>query len=59
MLAWSDPASQPSLDQIVTNISIYWFTGCYPSSIWFYRNVSILPGNEDFIDPRWVIDCRS
>lgn len=39
MLAWSDPASQPSLDQIVTNISIYWFTGCYPTSIWFYRNI--------------------
>ncbi|KAF4541597.1 Epoxide hydrolase [Lasiodiplodia theobromae] len=38
MLAWSDPATQPSLDDILRNISIYWFSGCYPTSIWFYRN---------------------
>ncbi|OJD32326.1 epoxide hydrolase [Diplodia corticola] len=39
MLAWSDPATAPSLDEILLNISIYWFTGCYPTSIWFYRNL--------------------
>lgn len=39
MLAWSDPATRPSLDDISRNISIYWFSGCYPTSIWFYRNV--------------------
>ncbi|GME32016.1 Epoxide hydrolase [Neofusicoccum parvum] len=39
MLAWSDPQTAPSLDEILRNISIYWFTGCYPTSIWFYRNM--------------------
>ncbi|GME49652.1 Alpha beta hydrolase fold protein [Neofusicoccum parvum] len=37
MVEWSDPASTPSLDTILTNVSIYWFTGTYPTSIWCYR----------------------
>lgn len=40
MVEWSDPASTPSLDTILTNVSIYWFTGTYPTSIWCYRAVS-------------------
>ncbi|WVQ94796.1 hypothetical protein IAU59_001879 [Kwoniella sp. CBS 9459] len=34
-LAWSD--EDPSLDTILTFISLYWFTDTYPSSIWNYR----------------------
>ncbi|GME45096.1 hypothetical protein CUC08_Gglean000246 [Neofusicoccum parvum] len=39
MLQWCDSRSQPSLDFILTNVSLYWFSGCYPSSIWPYRMV--------------------
>lgn len=39
MLQWCDSRSQPSLDFILTNVSLYWFSGCYPSSIWPYRKV--------------------
>jgi hypothetical protein len=35
---WSDET--PSLETILTLISIYWFTDCYPSSIYIYRYVS-------------------
>lgn len=38
MIEWSDDT--PSTDLLLTNISIYWFTGCYPTSIWCYRDVS-------------------
>ncbi|OCF44445.1 hypothetical protein I317_01705 [Kwoniella heveanensis CBS 569] len=34
-LTWSD--EDPSLDTILTFISLYWFTDTYPSSIWNYR----------------------
>ncbi|KAB2579075.1 Alpha/beta hydrolase fold-1 [Lasiodiplodia theobromae] len=37
MLEWSDPAHVPSLDTILTNVAIYWFTGTFPTSIWCYR----------------------
>ncbi|KAH7060376.1 epoxide hydrolase hyl1 [Macrophomina phaseolina] len=37
MIEWSDPATVPSLDEILTNVSIYWFTGTYSTSIWAYR----------------------
>ncbi|KAF4313285.1 Alpha/beta hydrolase fold-1 [Botryosphaeria dothidea] len=37
MIDWSDPATTPSLDEILTNVSIYWFTGTYPTSLWPYR----------------------
>lgn len=43
MLEWSDPAHVPSLDTILTNVAIYWFTGTFPTSIWCYRPVSIYP----------------
>ncbi|KAK7700198.1 hypothetical protein SLS57_012175 [Botryosphaeria dothidea] len=42
MVAWSDPATRPSLDHILLNISLYWFTRSYPTSLWYYRN---------FVDP--------
>ena len=36
-LEWSDPQYQPSLEHIITTISFYWFTRCYPTSIWVYQ----------------------
>ncbi|KAF4449341.1 epoxide hydrolase [Fusarium albosuccineum] len=36
-LQWSDPRSTPSLDHILTNVSWYWFSKCYPTSQWIYR----------------------
>lgn len=38
-LVWSDPQTTPSLELILTNVSIYWFSRCYPTSIWCYRAV--------------------
>lgn len=45
MIDWSDET--PSIDEILGNVSIYWFTGCYPSSIWPYRGVSNAPSNDE------------
>ncbi|KAG7416564.1 putative epoxide hydrolase [Fusarium oxysporum f. sp. raphani] len=36
-LQWSDPETKPSLELILTNVSLYWFSKCYPTSIWQYR----------------------
>ncbi|KAL2837806.1 epoxide hydrolase [Aspergillus pseudodeflectus] len=36
-LQWSDPDSRPSLEYILTNVSFYWLTKCYPTSVWIYR----------------------
>lgn len=41
MIDWSDET--PSIDTILGNVSLYWFTGCYPSSIWPYREVGDSP----------------
>ncbi|KNG46681.1 epoxide hydrolase [Stemphylium lycopersici] len=35
LLEWSD--EKPSLDEILTNISLYWFTGCFATSLHPYR----------------------
>lgn len=37
MVVWSHVT--PSLQEILDNVSLYWFTGCYPSSIWIYREL--------------------
>jgi len=36
-VAWSDPCTTPSLNTILADITLYWFTGCYPTSIYTYR----------------------
>ncbi|KAF1944653.1 epoxide hydrolase-like protein [Clathrospora elynae] len=36
-LEWTD--KDLSLDTILTNISLYWFTACFPSSIYPYRQI--------------------
>lgn len=38
-LDWSDPRQPPSLDTILGMVSLYWFTACFPRSIWPYRNI--------------------
>jgi microsomal epoxide hydrolase len=36
-LEWTDES--PSLDTILTNISLYWFTGGFPTSLYPYRQL--------------------
>lgn len=36
-LAWSDPSTTPSISTILADITLYWLTGCYPTSIYTYR----------------------
>lgn len=36
-LAWSDPSTTPSLNTILADITLYWLTGCYSTSIYTYR----------------------
>jgi microsomal epoxide hydrolase len=36
-LEWSD--EDPPLDTILTNVSLYWFTGGFPRSIYSYREL--------------------
>ncbi|HYM60229.1 MAG TPA: alpha/beta fold hydrolase [Thermoanaerobaculia bacterium] len=40
---WSDPETRPSLDDIVTNISIYWFTNSIASSMRLYMESALTP----------------
>ncbi|EDU43394.1 MhpC hydrolase or acyltransferase alpha beta hydrolase superfamily [Pyrenophora tritici-repentis] len=37
-LAWSDPSTTPPLNTILADITLYWLTGCYPTSIYTYRD---------------------
>jgi microsomal epoxide hydrolase len=46
MTIWSD--NPPSLEDILTNVSLYWFTGSYPTSIWVYRG-SLVDNSPDNI----------
>jgi microsomal epoxide hydrolase len=41
-LAWSDPATTPDLHTIVADIALYWLTGCFPTSIYTYRELKEL-----------------
>ncbi|KAJ4364751.1 hypothetical protein N0V95_000698 [Ascochyta clinopodiicola] len=36
-LAWSDPQTAPSLNTILSDITLYWLTDCFPTSIYTYR----------------------
>lgn len=38
-LAWSDPSTTPLLSTILADVSLYWLTGCYPTSIYTYREL--------------------
>jgi microsomal epoxide hydrolase len=41
-LAWSDPTTTPSLHTIISDITLYWLTGCFPTSIYTYREMKQL-----------------
>ncbi|KAH7081019.1 Alpha/Beta hydrolase protein [Paraphoma chrysanthemicola] len=41
-LAWSDPRSTPSLNTIISDVTLYWLTGCFPTSIYTYREMKEL-----------------
>ncbi|KAM5381112.1 hypothetical protein ACJZ2D_003028 [Fusarium nematophilum] len=34
---WSDRTCTPSLGLILSNVSFYWFSNCYSTSMWHYR----------------------
>ncbi|KAJ4983262.1 putative epoxide hydrolase [Stagonosporopsis vannaccii] len=36
-LAWSDPSTTPSINTILTDITLYWLTDCFPTTIYTYR----------------------
>jgi microsomal epoxide hydrolase len=42
MTSWTDET--PDLDLILTNISLYWFSGCYPTCIYLHRQILDGPG---------------
>ncbi|KAK1637086.1 Alpha/Beta hydrolase protein [Colletotrichum phormii] len=37
MIKWSDKT--PDRDLIITNLALYWFTGCFPTSVYIHRVV--------------------
>jgi microsomal epoxide hydrolase len=42
LLAWTDPRTTPDLDTILGDVTLYWLTGCFPTSIWKYKEVEKL-----------------
>ncbi|KAJ6178267.1 epoxide hydrolase family protein [Penicillium mononematosum] len=44
ILEWSD--EQPPLDAILANVSLYWFTSTFSSSIYPYRNIASFNGSD-------------
>lgn len=38
-LAWSDPSATVPLHTILSDVTLYWLTGCFPTSIYTYREV--------------------
>ncbi|EOA91286.1 uncharacterized protein SETTUDRAFT_162049 [Exserohilum turcica Et28A] len=52
LLEWTD--EDPSLDDILTNISLYWFTSCFPTTLYPYRalfgedSMDLGPTNKPF-----------
>jgi hypothetical protein len=54
-MAWSDPASTPSLDLILQETSLYWFTDTFSTSIYPYRQLftpGLIGAHEN---PKWKI----
>lgn len=39
MSVWAE--KPPLLEDILANVSLYWLTGCFPTSIWIYREVRV------------------
>jgi microsomal epoxide hydrolase len=54
-LTWSDPSSPPSLDLILQETTLYWFTDTFSTSIYPYRQLftpGLIGAHEN---PRWKI----
>lgn len=48
MIHWADDREPIPLDTILLNASLYWFTRCFPRSIWPYRGLlTIATGTPD------------
>jgi len=57
---WSDPETRPSLDDILTNIAIYWFTNTIASSMRLYLEAASTPLRilERIEVPTAILRCR-
>lgn len=55
MMEWSDEQIPLPLEHILTNVSLYWFSGCYPTSQWCYRSTR-RDGGVDTAS--WLADVR-
>ena len=53
MLEWSD--ENPSMDEILTNVSIYWFTNSISTSFYPYREVRALRRLPSLAEPSTLI----
>ncbi|KAI3395900.1 hypothetical protein diail_685 [Diaporthe ilicicola] len=53
MSVWAE--KPPPLEEILGNVSLYWLTGCFPTSIWIYRE-SITGATPKDITVRWSLD---
>jgi microsomal epoxide hydrolase len=57
-IAWSDPASTPSLEFILEETTLYFLTNTFPTSIYPYRQL-FMPGIVDaYVNPKWIIPDR-
>ncbi|OSS48545.1 hypothetical protein B5807_07024 [Epicoccum nigrum] len=41
-LVWSDPRTAPSINTILADITLYWLTDCFPTTIYTYRETKTL-----------------
>lgn len=61
-IEWSDPETLPSRDDILTNISVYWFTNTIASSMRLYFEAARTPlrlGAEQRVAvPTGIFKCR-
>lgn len=51
---WSDPASKLSMDEIITNVMIYWVTNSMTSSMRLYYET--IPYGKSFVVPKSKVD---
>lgn len=47
MSVWAE--TPPPMEEILGNVSLYWLTGCFPTSIWIYREVRVHKGGFPLI----------
>lgn len=47
-IEWADPSTVPSLATILTHVTLYWFTECFPTAIYPYREDYKMPRNPGY-----------